>query len=204
MLKRNPIIAIIRAPGSAGLEDACAALYTGGLEAVEITLNTPGALDAIRSVRNSLEDGCLIGAGTVRTAEQARAAIDAGAQFLVAPTLDLPTVEAALRAGVPICPGAYTPTEIATASAAGAEMVKVFPANDLGPAYIRALLAPMPELRLAPTGGVRLDNIADYLDAGAVALGVGGSMIDPAWLEAGDWEALQSAAQEWTVAATRP
>ena len=201
MLQRNPIIAIIRADQSVGLADACAALYAGGLEAVEVTLNTPDALTIIQQVRGSITNDCLIGAGTVRSADDARRAIDAGAQFLVAPTFDRPTVEAAVAASIPICPGAYTPTEVAVASDAGATMVKVFPADNLGPAYIKALLAPMPELRLVPTGGVRLTNLADYIAAGAVAVGVGGSLVSPTLVAAKQWDRLTADAESWTSAA---
>ena len=198
MLHRNPVIGIIRCREQTPLVPACMALLEGGLEAVEITLTTPGALDAVTALRRLQGQGCLVGNGTITSAEEARRSIEAGAQFLVCPTLDHATIQAANQAGIPILPGAYTPTEILEADRAGAAMVKVFPAEVLGPRYVKSLLAPLPHLKLAPTGGVTLSNLHDWLDAGAIAVGVGGSLINPQWLRDEEHKSLLKAARQWT------
>lgn len=200
MLKRNPVIAIIRCHEPVDLVGVCRALFDGGLEAVEITAPTPGALKAVTQLRQQIGDGQLIGNGTVTSADDARRCIDAGAQFLVSPIVDVPTIDAAKQAGVPIFPGALTPTEIVAADRAGATMIKVFPAEQLGPSYVKAVLAPLPHLKLVPTGGVRLHNIDEWLDAGVAAVGVGGTLVDPQRVKAGDFTALRAEAQKWTDA----
>ncbi len=200
MLKHNPVIAIIRCHEPVDLVGVCLALFEGGLEAVEITAPTPGALEAVTRLRKQLGKGQFIGNGTVTCADDARRCLDAGAQFLVSPITDLPTIEVAQQAGVPILPGALTPTEIVAADRAGAAMVKVFPAEQLGPSYIKAVLAPLPHLRLVPTGGVRLHNIREWIDAGAAAVGVGNTLINQSWVKAGNFAALRDEARQWTDA----
>src|SRR5690606_35070285 len=138
--------------------------------------------------------GCLIGAGTVLDAEGAGHAIDAGAQFVVTPVVDLPTIAAVRSRNAPIVPGAYTPTELYTAWRAGATLVKLFPATNLGPGFVREVLAPLPELRLCPTGGVTLDNVADWFAAGAAGVGVGSSLMPRDALEAGRWDEITARA----------
>src|SRR5438094_2271389 len=140
-------------------------------------MTTPGALAAIREARENIGDRSLIGVGTVLDAENNRAAIEAGAEFVVSPVCRVELVPIARSAGRPIMLGAYTPTEAQTAHEAGADFVKIFPADKLGPAYIRALRAPLPHLRIVPTGGVDLETAVDFLKAGCVALGVGSSLL---------------------------
>lgn len=191
------LIAIIRCDAQVDLVRACQALYAGGINAVEITLPTPGALEAIAAVRHDLGEGRYIGAGTVLDVDDARRATDAGSQFLVTPILDLHVVHAAVEWSVPVMPGAFTPTEIYAAWKAGASLVKVFPAGRLGPGFLKDILAPMPMLKLAPTGGVSLDNLAEWYRAGAFAAGAGSSLARKVWLADGDWGALQDEARRW-------
>ena len=200
ILPRAKLIAIVRSAAPVDLVEACRSLFAGGVKCLEVTLNSPGALHAIERVRADLPAGCVIGAGTVLDAESATQALTAGAQFLVTPIVDVPTINLARTRGTPILPGAYTPTEVLAAWRAGATMVKLFPATHLGPQFIRELLAPMPELRLCPTGGVRLDNVAGWFESGATAVGVGSSLTPRAALEAGDWDAITAAARQWAAA----
>lgn len=200
ILPRAKLIAIVRSATPVDLVETCRSLFAGGVKCLEVTLNSPGALHAIERVRADLPAGCVIGAGTVLDAEGATHALASGAQFLVTPIVDAPTILLARSRGTPIIPGAYTPTEILTAWRAGANMVKLFPATNLGPGFVRELLAPMPELRLCPTGGVTLDNVAGWFDAGASAVGVGSALTPRAALEAGDWETITAAARQWAAA----
>ncbi len=191
------LIAIVRTKADVDLVELCQALYAGGVEAVEITLNTPGALDAIRQLGTRLPAGRTIGAGTVVTAIDARRAQDAGAQFLVAPTLEPETITFAQEAGLPICAGAYTPTEALAAYRMGADRVKIFPCDQLGPGYIKNLLSPLPDLPLMPTGGVTLDNLDEWFAAGATAVGVGSALLDLKHVQDADWAAIEKTAQTW-------
>ena len=189
-IQRTGLIAVIRADSSAQLVDVCKALAEGGCEAMEITMTTPGALEAIAAARKEMGDRCLVGVGSVLDPETARAAIVAGAQFVFAPTLNLGVIEMAHRFDTVVVTGAFTPTEILTATQAGADMVKVFPANHFGPKYFKDILAPMPHLKLTPTGGVDLDTAEEWLRAGAAALGVGSSLVKKDLIKAKDWAAL--------------
>jgi 2-dehydro-3-deoxyphosphogluconate aldolase/(4S)-4-hydroxy-2-oxoglutarate aldolase len=165
---------------------AVEALVAGDLPVVEITLTIPDALAVMRAVTARFGDTVLVGAGTVTSAEQARAAVRAGARFIVSPGFDPEIVEAAHALDVPVMPGVLTPSEIMAASRAGADWLKIFPCSALGgPQYLRALRGPFPRLKLMPTGGVSLENASDYLAAGAVALGVGSELVDPQQLEVG-------------------
>lgn len=188
-------VAIVRLDSGERLVQVAEALKAGGITVIEFTVSTPGAIDMIQEASSRFGDDVLLGAGTVLDPETARAAILAGAQFIVTPALNLATIELCHRYGKPIVPGALTPTEMLTAWEAGADMVKVFPASLGGPGYIKSVLAPLPQLRLVPTGGVSADNAADYLKAGAVALGVGGKLVDKAAVAQGDWDAITSEAQ---------
>jgi len=188
-------VAIVRLDSGERLVQVAEALKAGGITVIEFTVSTPGAIDMIQEASSRFGDDVLLGAGTVLDPETARAAILAGAQFIVTPALNLATIELCHRYGKPIVPGALTPTEMLTAWEAGADMVKVFPASLGGPGYIKSVLAPLPQLRLVPTGGVSADNAADYLKAGAVALGVGGKLVDKAAVARGDWDAITSEAQ---------
>lgn len=190
------VIAIYRARGPEGLVAAAEAAVAGGMVAVEFTLTTPGALQLIGAARERLEGKALVGAGTVSNAEQAKAALEAGAQFIVMPVLHRGAMEMAQAAGVPVMPGAFTPTEVLTAWEWGADLVKLFPASNGGPAYLKAIREPFPDIRLVPTGGVSAANAADYIRAGAVAVAVGGNLVDPAAIAAGEfWRVTETARQ---------
>lgn len=198
ILKRlieGKVVAVVRLDSGDQLVKVAEALQAGGISAIEFTVPTPGALEMIRQAAAHFGDAVLMGAGTVLDPETARAAILSGAQFIVTPALNLKTIELCHRYGKPIIPGAMTPTEILTAWEAGADLVKVFPADSLGPPYLKAVLAPLPQVRLAPTGGISADNAADYLRAGATALGVGGKLVDKAAVARGDWAALTAEAE---------
>jgi 2-dehydro-3-deoxyphosphogluconate aldolase / (4S)-4-hydroxy-2-oxoglutarate aldolase len=175
---RCGIVAVLRAPHGELLAEVAEALLAGGVEAIEITFTVPRALQVIEQVADRLGDKLVLGAGTVLDPETARAAILAGAQFIVSPTLNLQVVELCRRYSRLVMPGALTPTEILTAWQAGADIVKVFPSDLTGPGYLKAVLAPLPQVRLMPTGGVNLQTAADFLKAGACALGIGGSLAD--------------------------
>jgi 2-dehydro-3-deoxyphosphogluconate aldolase/(4S)-4-hydroxy-2-oxoglutarate aldolase len=191
------LVAVLRAPDGARLAEAAAALADGGITAVEVTLTVPDALDVIRQVRQRLGDRVLLGAGTILDAETARAAILAGAEFLVAPTLNRDVIRLCKRYGKLALPGAFTPTEILAAWEAGADVVKVFPADVVGPAFFRALRGPLPQVRLMPTGGVDLTTAADFLRAGACCLGVGGQLVEPKALAAGDFRRVADLARQY-------
>ena len=190
------IVAIVRSDTSDGLLETVRALLVGGVRVVEVTLNTPGALEAISA---AADEGFLIGAGSVLDARQAAEALDAGAEFLVMPNTDVAAIRAAKDAGKVACPGALTPTEVVTAWQAGADLVKIFPASCMGPGYIKALRGPLPHVRTMPVGGVNLDNAAAFLEAGASVLGVGGSLVDGRTIAAGDWEAISAAARRYVA-----
>ena len=177
------VIAVVRLRTPLPL-GAAQALAAGGITAIELTLTTPGALDSLAELRAALPD-CLIGAGTVLDAGSAREVLAAGAQFVVSPVHDA-EVHALCRArGVPYVPGAFTPTELFQAHQAGAELIKLFPAGRLGPRYLADLLAPMPFLRLVPSGGVSLENAAEWIRAGAAAVSIGGALLDDGTLDPG-------------------
>jgi 2-dehydro-3-deoxyphosphogluconate aldolase / (4S)-4-hydroxy-2-oxoglutarate aldolase len=186
-------IAVVRLDDAEAAVAAAEAVHAGGVSAIEVTLTTPGALGVID--RLSAREGMLVGAGSVLDADDAREAIAAGARFLVSPVLAIELVEVAHDAGVPVMLGAFTPTEILWAHRAGADAVKVFPSDALGPSFIKGVLAPMPFLRLVPTGGVTPGNVGDWLRAGAVAVGLGGALVDPRRVASGDWPALTERAR---------
>jgi len=202
-IEATGIIAVIRADGSEQLVEVCKALADGGVEAAEITMTTPGALEAIAAARKALGSRCIIGVGSVLDPETARLAILAGAEFVFAPTFNPAVIEMAHRYDKAVVPGALTPNEILNAWQAGADMVKVFPANCFGPKYFRDLLAPMPQLKLTPTGGVDLDTAADWLNAGAACLGVGTSLVKKELLKAKDWSGLTKLARDYRAIVDR-
>ena len=171
------VIAIIRLPTDEDLLPAAEAIRDGGVTAIEIILTTPGVVRALTPVRARLGGDILLGVGTVLTAEAAREAIRGGAQFLVGPNFNPEVVRAGREAGVPVIPGALTPTEIVQAWDGGASLVKLFPANAVGPRYIKDLQGPLPHIPLLPIGGVSLENVAAFIQAGAVAVGVGGEIV---------------------------
>lgn len=196
------VIAIVRAPSSEGLIQAAEAIVAGGIVAVEFTLTTPDAVRLIGAARERLGERALIGAGTVLSEQDAKVVLEAGAQFIVTPALHHGVVETAHSAGVPVMPGAFTPTEVLTAWEWGADLVKLFPASTGGPEYLKAIHAPLPYVGLVPTGGVSAANAGEYIRAGAVAVAVGGNLITPAAIAAQEFWRLTETAQR-LIAAVR-
>jgi 2-dehydro-3-deoxyphosphogluconate aldolase/(4S)-4-hydroxy-2-oxoglutarate aldolase len=189
------IIAIIRASSSTALIQSAEALLAGGVNVIEVTLTTPGALATIEQVRQKLGDDVLLGAGSVLDPESARAAILAGAQFIVSPALNIRVIELCRRYSTPVIPGAYTPTEVVTAWESGADLIKIFPANVGGPEMIKALKAPLPQIKMVPVGGVEIENTASYIRAGAFALGVGSSLVNDRLLNEGAFSEITTNAR---------
>lgn len=177
-VRETGLIAIIRGKFSqeqvVGIAEV---LLAHQIPVMEVTLNTTGALASIRQLRDQFGDRLVVGAGTVRTAEQLEAALAAGAQFTVAPNLDLATVKAAHHHDVLHLPGVFTPTEAQTAFVAGCRMVKLFPSELVGPRYIKAIRAPLDDIEIVPTGGISADNVAEYVKAGIVAAGIGSALV---------------------------
>lgn len=185
------IIAVVRARSQSQTAPLAEALADGGVTAVEITMTTPNALEAIRETAELLGARATVGVGTVLDVPTARSAIQAGAQFVVTPVLKPEIVAVAHAAGKPIFLGAYSPSEAQAAFEAGCDFVKLFPADELGAEYIRAIRAPLPHLKIVPTGGVRLETMESFLKAGCAALGVGSAMITGEILARDDWEELR-------------
>lgn len=199
-IESTGVVAIIRASDSAELVDVVNALRDGGLTCIEVTMTTPDALEVIKAARAKTADDTAIGVGTVLDAETARAAILAGAQFVVAPTTDLPTIEICRRYSVPVIPGALTPTEILRAWQVGADFVKVFPTGSLGPQYIKDIRGPLPQIRMVPTGGITLNNAGDFIRSGASALGIGSALVRGEWVKKRDFAAIRQEAGKWLQA----
>lgn len=198
----NPgVIAVVRARRADQAVPLAEALVAGGITAVEITMTTPHAIAAIREAGNKLGERALIGVGTVLDEATCRAALEAGAQFVVSPICRRELIPIAHQAGKPIMLGSYTPTEAQLAHEAGADFIKIFPADGLGPNYIKALRAPLPHLKIVPTGGVDLRTIRDFLKAGCAAVGAGSSLISKDVLDRDDWPALTRTAAEFVQAA---
>ena len=197
----NPgIVAIIRADSSEQLMGAAEALYEGGVTGMEVTMTTPNALQVINDVAKRFGKKVLIGVGTVLDTETCRAAILAGSQFVVTPVTRPEVITLCNRYGVPIAAGAYTPTEALTAYEAGADFVKIFPADQLGPTYIKNILAPMPQLQIIPTGGVTVATVDAFIKAGSVALGAGSSLVSKDILKSQDWKKLTETAAAFVEA----
>jgi len=192
------LIPVVRAESSEIAMRAIDAIKEGGISVLEITMTVPGAIRVIEEVARRFGEDAIVGAGTVLDSETARACILAGAQFIVSPALDLDTISCCRRYSIPVMPGAMTPTEVLTAWKAGADFVKVFPANAVGGAsYIKALKAPLPQIQLVPTGGVSLKTAADFIKAGAAALGVGTDLVDTAALRAGKDKLITARARQF-------
>ena len=191
------VIAVIRADSGDQLVNVCRALSAGGVQACEITMTTPGALEAIAQASRELGDSAVIGVGSVLDAETARAAILAGARYILSPTLNLDVIQMAHRYDCVAVPGAMTPTEILAAWSTGADVVKVFPANHFGPQYFRDIHGPLPQVKLTPTGGVDLNSAADWIKAGAVAIGVGSSLVKKELINGGKWDELSALAKQY-------
>ena len=201
-LLTNPgIIAVVRAQRAEQVIPLSEALIAGGVIAIEITMTTPNAIEAIRQAREKVGERAVIGVGTVLTEKVCRDAIEAGAEFVVTPICRTEFVAIARAADRPIMLGAYTPTEAQMAHEAGADFIKIFPADTLGPGYVKALRAPLPHLKIVPTGGVDVNNVGDFFKAGCAAVGVGGSMVTAKMLQEGDWAGLTKVAREFVEAA---
>ena len=191
------VVPVVRAVAFQEATAAVGAIYAGGIPVVEITMTVPNALSVIREVAQQYGDSVLIGAGTVTTAEQAESCLRAGAEFLVSPGLSLPVLSVAQTSGILAIPGALTPTELMNAQDHGARLIKIFPCGNVGgPKYLRSLKAPFPDACLIPTGGVNVANAAEFIQAGAFALGVGADLLDPAALRDGNLEKITSTARE--------
>jgi 2-dehydro-3-deoxyphosphogluconate aldolase/(4S)-4-hydroxy-2-oxoglutarate aldolase len=200
-----PVVAILRAGDAGRFLEVGRVLYEGGVRAVEVTLTSAGALAAFGRLREELAGEALLGVGTVRSVADAEGAVAAGASYLVAPDFRPEVVGWAVARGVPVVPGALTPTEIAAAWAAGATAVKVFPVSAVGgPGYVKAVRAPLPQVPLVPTGGVGLGDVGAYLAAGAAAVGIGGPLLGDAGDPGGDLDALAARARQAVAAATGP
>lgn len=197
------IIAIIRADSSDQLIEAAEALHAGGVTAMEVTMTTPNALRVISDVTARFGGKILMGVGTVLDAETCRAAILAGAEFVVTPATKPEVIRLANRYGKPIAAGAFTPTEMLTAHESGADFIKFFPAEIGGPAFVKSILAPLPMLQIMPTGGVTPENAREYLDAGCVALGAGSTLVSKEILKNRDWEGLKRRAEAFVRAVKR-
>jgi 2-dehydro-3-deoxyphosphogluconate aldolase/(4S)-4-hydroxy-2-oxoglutarate aldolase len=193
------IVAVVRAESGEQLAEVVEALADGGVTAAEITFTVPDATEVIRVVRKRLGDRVVLGAGTVLDPETARAALLAGAEFLVSPTVNTEVIKLCRRYDKAIMPGAFTPTEVLTAWEAGADVVKIFPADVGGPSYLKALRGPLPQVRVMPTGGVDLDTAESFLKAGACCLGVGSSLVEPAAIRARDFHRIRTLAEQYVA-----
>jgi 2-dehydro-3-deoxyphosphogluconate aldolase/(4S)-4-hydroxy-2-oxoglutarate aldolase len=194
------IVAIIRADNSAQLVDATQALIDGGVTSVEVTMTTPNALQVIRETTQKFGDKLLMGVGTVLDDVTARLAMEAGAQFVVTPVFRADVVTICRRYGKPVMSGAFTPTEALIAHEAGSDFIKIFPAEGLGPTYMKSILAPLPQLEIIPTGGVTAQNCGEFIKAGCVAVGAGSSLVSKEILKNKDWKTLTSLAAEFVAA----
>lgn len=199
-IKAQVIVAVIREATAEKIVPIASALYDGGVKVLEVTAETPGVMAMIEKVRVELGDKVLVGAGTVLDPETARAAIMAGSQFIVSPSLNTETIKMTKRYGIASIPGALTPTEILTAYENGADMIKVFPANAFGPGYIKNIHGPFPHIPLMVTGGINESNMQEYIGGGALAIGVGGNLVNPKNLNSDeDYLTLTKKALEYTA-----
>jgi 2-dehydro-3-deoxyphosphogluconate aldolase / (4S)-4-hydroxy-2-oxoglutarate aldolase len=199
------VVAVIRLRDPEKLRAVVDAIVAGGVRALEVTMTVPGAVELIRGLAPTLPEGFLLGAGTVIDAGTAHAVIDAGAQFVISPVFKREVIVACHERGVPVAPGCFTPTEILEAHEAGADIVKLFPATTLGPQYIKDVRAPLPQVKLMPTGGVSPENAGDWIRAGAVAVAAGSSLLDAAAIESGRFDVITANARRFVenVAAAR-
>ena len=199
------VVAVIRMKDPGKLRAVVDAIAEGGVRALEVTMTVPRAVELIRELAPALPDGFLLGAGTVTDPATARAVIDAGASFVVGPVFRPDVIAACHERDVPVMPGCFSPTEILAAHESGADIVKVFPATMLGPQFIKDVRAPLPQVKLMPTGGVTLDNAGDWIRAGAVAVGVGSALLDAEAIESGRYDVITANARRVvsSVAAAR-
>ena len=193
------LVAILRAPSGERLVQVARALSEGGIDVIEVTCTVPGVLEVLSQVRSAIGDRVLLGAGTVLDCETARAALLAGAEFLVSPTVNYDVIRLAHRYDKLVMPGAFTPTEVLSAWEAGADVVKVFPADVGGPNYLKALKGPLPQVRLMPTGGVNLETLGAFWKAGASAVGLGSSLVEQQAVQAGDMARIRDLAGQYVA-----
>jgi len=192
------LVPVVRASSADEAMQAIDAIREGGVNVLEITMTVPGAVGVIADVAKRYGDEVVVGAGTVLDPETARQCIDAGAVFVVSPALNLDTIAACIELGVPVMPGALSPTEVVTAWNAGADMVKIFPAGSVGgPSYLKNLKGPLPQIKMIPTGGVSLATAADFIKAGAAALGVGTDLVDIKAVREGNAQVVTDKAREF-------
>jgi len=203
LIRETGIIAIMRAKSSGQLIAAAEAIRLGGVKVIEVTMTTPGALNVITEAAQKYGQEVLLGAGSVLDPETARAAILAGAGFIVAPSLNQAVIALCHRYSIPVLPGCFTPTEMMTAWEAGADMIKLFPADLGGPDLVKAILAPFPQFEIVPVGGVDLDNATEFIEKGAAALGVGSSLINQKLLDGSDMAELRRRASAFIDAVKR-
>lgn len=196
-VEKSGLVAIMRADSGERLLDVTEALADGGIEVVEVTFTTPGAIDILKLMKHAFGDRLLIGAGTVLDPETARAAILAGAEFLVTPCVNVDVIRLGNRYDKLVCPGAFTPTEVLTAWDAGAPLIKLFPAEIGGPAHVQALKGPFPQIPLMATGGVTLETLPAFFKAGVSAVGLGGSLVPKSAIAAGDYERITGIARQF-------
>ena len=199
-LQECGVVAVIRASSADQLKDIASALVEGGVIGIEVTMSTPKAIGGIEKLVDTFGEKIVVGVGTVLDAGTAADAIHAGAEFVFSPVMDTRVIEVAKRLGKAVIPGAYTPTEILNAWSAGADVVKVFPATTLGPGYFKDLLAPMPFLKLTPTGGVDLRTCGEWIKAGAVCVGAGSSLVSKEACNKGDWAGITANAKAFVEA----
>jgi 2-dehydro-3-deoxyphosphogluconate aldolase/(4S)-4-hydroxy-2-oxoglutarate aldolase len=198
------IVPVVRTTSAESAIRAIEAIYNGGIRAAEITMTVPGAIRALEKVADQFGDKIVLGAGTVLDPETARSCMLAGAEFFVTPSLRLSTIEIVKRYSKVICPGALTPTEVITAWEAGADVVKIFPAGNVGgPKYIKALKGPFPQIEMIPTGGVNLETTGEFLKAGACAVAVGGELVDAKSIKEGRYDVIEQRAKQYLEAVAK-
>lgn len=196
IIEQEKAIAVLRADDPANLPPIISALYDGGVRLIEITMTVPNAVKQIRRAIDEGPEDMVVGVGSVLNAETALEAIGAGAEFVVSPVFKQEIVEVCLQRNIVVIPGAFTPTEARNAADAGANFVKIFPAGSLGMGYLKSILAPMPDLRLIPTGGVTIENAGEWLDAGAAAVGIGSDLLDKEAIRAGNFDKITELAKQ--------
>ena len=196
-IEATGVVAVVRLTDAAQMNGVARALLEGGVRAIEVTMTVPRAVELIAELSASLPAGVIVGAGTVLDAKTAEDVIRAGARFVVSPVLRIGVIDVCKRHDVAVMPGCFTPTEILTAWEAGADVVKVFPATALGPAFFKDMRGPLPQVRMMPTGGVTRDNAGDWIRAGAVALGVGTALVDQKAVAAGQFTVLTENARHF-------
>jgi 2-dehydro-3-deoxyphosphogluconate aldolase/(4S)-4-hydroxy-2-oxoglutarate aldolase len=196
-IERCGVVAVIRLQDGSTLRAVIDALADGGVTALEVTMTVPRAIELIGRIAPTLPEEFILGAGTVVDPDTARAAVHAGARYIVSPVFRPAVIEAAHAEGAAAMPGCFSPTEILAAWDAGADLVKVFPATALGPSYFKDIRGPLPQVRLMPTGGVNIENAGDWIRAGAVAVGVGGALVDPKLVAAGNFAGITERARRF-------